>query len=30
VAGTPLDKPVPLFPKLEQKVVEEELARLAD
>jgi methionyl-tRNA synthetase len=30
VAGTRLDKPVPLFPKLEQKVVEEELARLAD
>jgi methionyl-tRNA synthetase len=30
VAGTRLDKPVPLFPKLEQKVVDEELARLAD
>jgi len=27
-AGTPLQRPVPLFPKLDQSVVEEELARL--
>ncbi|GAA3200901.1 methionine--tRNA ligase [Actinocorallia longicatena] len=29
-AGTPLQRPVPLFPKLDQAVVEEELARLGD
>jgi methionyl-tRNA synthetase len=29
-AGTPLSVPVPLFKKLDQSVVDEEIARLAD